>query len=116
MYAGRSRLPLIMLTRNADDEANSSDRSTEEFTWTEAEETAVRRKLDRVIVPLTTFLYLLCFLDRYGFCLNMDENHTDSAQNECRQCQNPRDGSGSKIGWVPVQLGHLHILYDIYGR
>ncbi|RYN16393.1 hypothetical protein AA0119_g13342 [Alternaria tenuissima] len=25
---------------------------------------AVRRKLDRVIVPLTTFLYLLCFLDR----------------------------------------------------
>ncbi|KAH7394133.1 major facilitator superfamily domain-containing protein [Phaeosphaeria sp. MPI-PUGE-AT-0046c] len=46
------------------DQANSSDRSTEEFTWTEAEETAVRRKLDRVIVPLTTFLYLLCFLDR----------------------------------------------------
>ena len=35
-----------------------SDRSTEEFTWTEEEETAVRRKLDRVIVPLTTFLYL----------------------------------------------------------
>ncbi|KAJ4339874.1 hypothetical protein N0V95_007653 [Ascochyta clinopodiicola] len=41
-----------------------SDRSTDEFTWTEEEETAVRRKLDRVIVPLTTFLYLLCFLDR----------------------------------------------------
>ncbi|KAF2827607.1 MFS general substrate transporter [Ophiobolus disseminans] len=46
------------------EEANSSDRSTDEFTWTEEEETAVRRKLDRVIVPLTTFLYLLCFLDR----------------------------------------------------
>ncbi|KAL5120339.1 hypothetical protein ACEQ8H_001629 [Pleosporales sp. CAS-2024a] len=45
-------------------EANSSDRSTDEFTWTEEEETAVRRKLDRVIVPLTTLLYLLCFLDR----------------------------------------------------
>jgi len=43
---------------------SSSDRSTDEFTWTEEEETAVRRKLDRVIVPLTTFLYLLCFLDR----------------------------------------------------
>lgn len=42
-----------------------SDRSTAEFTWTAEEETAVRRKLDRVIVPLTTFLYLLCFLDRY---------------------------------------------------
>jgi hypothetical protein len=46
------------------EEANGSDRSTDEFTWTEEEETAVRRKLDRVIVPLTTFLYLLCFLDR----------------------------------------------------
>ncbi|KAF1843819.1 uncharacterized protein K460DRAFT_378875 [Cucurbitaria berberidis CBS 394.84] len=45
-------------------EANSSDRSTDEFTWTQEEETLVRRKLDRVIVPLTTFLYLLCFLDR----------------------------------------------------
>ncbi|KZM22543.1 Adenylosuccinate synthase [Ascochyta rabiei] len=41
-----------------------SDHSTDGFTWTEEEETAVRRKLDRVIVPLTTFLYLLCFLDR----------------------------------------------------
>lgn len=49
----------------ADDEANGSDRSTEgEFSWTEEEETKVRRKLDRVIVPVTTFLYLLCFLDR----------------------------------------------------
>jgi hypothetical protein len=46
------------------EQSNSSDRSTDEFTWTEEEETAVRRKLDRVIVPLTTFLYLLCFLDR----------------------------------------------------
>lgn len=46
------------------DEANGSDRSTDDFTWTQEEETAVRRKLDRVIVPLTTFLYLLCFLDR----------------------------------------------------
>lgn len=47
------------------DEANGSDRSTEgEFSWTPEEETKVRHKLDRVIVPLTTFLYLLCFLDR----------------------------------------------------
>ncbi|ORY00896.1 major facilitator superfamily domain-containing protein, partial [Clohesyomyces aquaticus] len=35
-----------------------------ELTWTEEEETRIRRKLDKVIVPLTTFLYLLCFLDR----------------------------------------------------
>ncbi|KAF2106404.1 major facilitator superfamily domain-containing protein [Lophiotrema nucula] len=42
----------------------ASDRSSEEFTWTEEEETAVRRKLDMYIIPLTTFLYLLCFLDR----------------------------------------------------
>ncbi|KAH7033218.1 major facilitator superfamily domain-containing protein [Microdochium trichocladiopsis] len=32
--------------------------------WTEAEEATVRRKLDFQIVPLVTFLYLLCFLDR----------------------------------------------------
>jgi hypothetical protein len=53
-----------MLIQRAVEEAQGSDRSTDEFTWTEEEETAVRRKLDRVIVPLTTFLYLLCFLDR----------------------------------------------------
>ncbi|KAL6702537.1 hypothetical protein ACN47E_001576 [Coniothyrium glycines] len=46
------------------DEGNGSDRSIDGFTWTTEEETAIRRKLDRVIVPLTTFLYLLCFLDR----------------------------------------------------
>ena len=46
------------------EDAMSSDRSTEEFTWTEKEEKGVRWKLDKVIVPLTTFLYLLCFLDR----------------------------------------------------
>lgn len=37
----------------------------EDFTWTVEEETEVRRKLDYYIVPLTTFLYLMCFLDRY---------------------------------------------------
>ena len=41
------------------------DSDSEAVTWTEAEETAVRRKLDFQIVPLITFLYLLCFLDRY---------------------------------------------------
>ncbi len=51
--------------------ASPSDHSTEEFTWTEEEETAVRRKLDRVIVPLTTFLYLLCFLDRYVWDMDL---------------------------------------------
>lgn len=38
--------------------------SDNEATWTEAEETAVRRKLDFMIVPIVTFLYLLCFIDR----------------------------------------------------
>lgn len=42
----------------------SSDQVSEEFTWTEEEETIVRRKLDKIIIPVTTFLYLLCFLDR----------------------------------------------------
>ncbi|KAJ2979071.1 hypothetical protein NUW58_g7298 [Xylaria curta] len=32
--------------------------------WTVEEETAVRRKLDRQLVPMITILYLLCFLDR----------------------------------------------------
>ncbi|KAF2129835.1 MFS general substrate transporter [Dothidotthia symphoricarpi CBS 119687] len=45
-------------------ETHGSDRSTEEFTWTQEEETAVRRKLDKLIVPVATFLYCLCFLDR----------------------------------------------------
>lgn len=44
--------------------AIGSDGSTEEFTYTVEEERAVRRKLDKYLVPLTTFLYLLCFLDR----------------------------------------------------
>lgn len=44
--------------------AASSDQVSEEFTWTEEEETIVRRKLDKWIVPITTGLYLLCFLDR----------------------------------------------------
>jgi hypothetical protein len=47
----------------------SSDQVSEEFGWTEEEETAVRRKLDKYIVPLTTFLYLLCFLDRYVWAI-----------------------------------------------
>ncbi|KAF2752085.1 MFS general substrate transporter [Sporormia fimetaria CBS 119925] len=44
--------------------ASSSEQAGEEFTWTEAEEKAVRNKLDKWIMPLTTGLYLLCFLDR----------------------------------------------------
>ncbi|KAF2160912.1 hypothetical protein M409DRAFT_28790 [Zasmidium cellare ATCC 36951] len=35
-----------------------------EVTWTEEEETRVRRKLDWQIVPMVTVLYLMCFLDR----------------------------------------------------
>ncbi|KAK4097324.1 MFS general substrate transporter [Parathielavia hyrcaniae] len=36
----------------------------EELEWTEAEETAVRRKIDWHLVPVVTLLYMLCFLDR----------------------------------------------------
>ncbi|KAJ0382781.1 hypothetical protein COL922a_011845 [Colletotrichum nupharicola] len=32
--------------------------------WSQAEEKAIRRKIDWHTVPLTTVLYLLCFLDR----------------------------------------------------
>ncbi|PIA98720.1 putative transporter [Cercospora beticola] len=38
--------------------------SQDNITWTEEEETRVRRKLDLQIVPMVTVLYLLCFLDR----------------------------------------------------
>ncbi|KAF2011632.1 MFS general substrate transporter [Aaosphaeria arxii CBS 175.79] len=41
-----------------------SDQASDGFTWTDEEEKAVRLKLDKYIIPLTTFLYLLCFLDR----------------------------------------------------
>lgn len=41
-----------------------SHSSDEEITWTEAEETAIRHKLDWQIVPIVTLMYLLCFLDR----------------------------------------------------
>ena len=74
MCVPRSSLPIrnsLFLTHLPDttekrETAESSDVSgvEGEFTWTEEEETAVRRKLDKWIVPLTTFLYLLCFLDR----------------------------------------------------
>ncbi|KAI0834715.1 MFS general substrate transporter [Hypoxylon sp. FL0890] len=41
-----------------------SEGSSERPSWTVAEETAVRRKLDWQLVPTITILYLLCFLDR----------------------------------------------------
>ncbi|KIW84705.1 hypothetical protein Z517_00093 [Fonsecaea pedrosoi CBS 271.37] len=41
-----------------------SESSIEDIDWTEQEETAIRRKIDRRIVPLVTLLYLFCFLDR----------------------------------------------------
>lgn len=44
-----------------------SQGSSDSPTWTVAEETAVRRKLDWQLVPAVTILYLLCFLDRYGY-------------------------------------------------
>jgi sugar phosphate permease len=40
------------------------DSPGDELEWTEQEETNIRRKIDRHIVPLVTLLYLLCFLDR----------------------------------------------------
>ena len=41
-----------------------SESSSDEVDWTEQEETAIRRKVDRRIVPVVTILYLFCFLDR----------------------------------------------------
>ncbi|KAI1503583.1 major facilitator superfamily domain-containing protein [Biscogniauxia marginata] len=43
---------------------SKSEASVDISNWTEAEEAAVRRKLDWQLVPTVTILYLLCFLDR----------------------------------------------------
>lgn len=43
---------------------DKSSVSAESITWTVEEETVIRRKLDRQLVPMLTILYLLCFLDR----------------------------------------------------
>lgn len=52
---------VITDTKHLEEQSHSSD---EEITWTEAEETAIRHKLDWQIVPIVTLMYLLCFLDR----------------------------------------------------
>ncbi|KAL0471107.1 major facilitator superfamily domain-containing protein [Neurospora intermedia] len=46
------------------DVASSSSTSLPELSWTDAEETAIRRKIDWHCVPIVTLLYMLCFLDR----------------------------------------------------
>ena len=95
-----------------------SDRSTEEFTWTEEEETAVRRKLDRVIVPLTTFLYLLCFLDRYVFSLPSVTPALSNTQ-QCQRRKRAHPGHGRRAELehrLPLQLGHLHLLHRLHVR
>lgn len=43
---------------------DKSSVSADSPNWTVEEETVVRRKLDRQLVPMLTILYLLCFLDR----------------------------------------------------
>lgn len=48
-------------TKHIEEQSHSSD---EEITWTQAEEDAIRHKLDWQIVPIVTLMYLLCFLDR----------------------------------------------------
>ncbi|SPO03264.1 related to permease of the major facilitator superfamily [Cephalotrichum gorgonifer] len=51
------------LVAHIDGDLSSSQRG-EEPTWDEEEETRLRHKIDRHIVPLVTLLYMLCFLDR----------------------------------------------------
>jgi MFS family permease len=61
---GKSEKVLYEDTRRETADSSNVSGVDEAFTWTEEEETAVRRKLDKWIIPTTTFLYLLCFLDR----------------------------------------------------
>lgn len=65
--------------------------------WTEAEETALRHKIDRHIVPIVTILYLLCFLDR----ANIGNARIMGMQDEL-------DLSGFRFNWA------LSIFYIIY--
>ncbi|ETN46978.1 uncharacterized protein HMPREF1541_01168 [Cyphellophora europaea CBS 101466] len=52
-------------SQHIDEKSSESDgNDLNVITWTEKEEKAVRNKIDWYIVPLVTFLYLLCFLDR----------------------------------------------------
>ncbi|KAK8192897.1 major facilitator superfamily domain-containing protein [Phyllosticta capitalensis] len=58
---------VIPPSKSADDvPSTSSDLGVAAVTpdWTEEEERAVRRKLDWHLVPILTFMYLFCFLDR----------------------------------------------------
>ncbi|KAK4212153.1 high-affinity nicotinic acid transporter [Rhypophila decipiens] len=50
--------------KDADLPQPDSEGSNPDLTWTEEEETAIRRKIDWHTVPLVTLLYMLCFLDR----------------------------------------------------
>lgn len=57
----------LVATESADEKV--SDTQVEELcpdlpTWTEEEETQVRRQVDFRVVPIVFVLYLLCFLDR----------------------------------------------------
>ncbi|KAM0813640.1 putative Major facilitator superfamily (MFS) profile domain-containing protein [Seiridium cardinale] len=74
-----------------------SDDSIQTPQWTEAEETAVRHKLDWQIVPIVTLLYLLCFLDRS----NIGNARIQGMDKEL-------DLSGFRFNWA------LSIFYIVY--
>ena len=46
---------------------SNSDLDDTPVDWTKEEETALRRKIDRRIVPLVTILYLLCVSISWAF-------------------------------------------------
>jgi hypothetical protein len=110
-------LPTITDRSRTDEDGtvSSSDRSTDEFTWTEEEETAVRRKLDRVVVPISTFLYLLCFLDRYVQKLDW-LMLSNLSQYKYWKCSNSGHATGSQLGRVPIQLGYFRLLHCLHVR
>ncbi|KAK6216217.1 hypothetical protein LQW54_003791 [Pestalotiopsis sp. IQ-011] len=77
--------------------AERSDDSVEGPSWTEAEETAIRHKLDWQIVPTITILYLLCFLDRANIGNARIQGMADDL-----------DLSGYRFNWA------LSIFYIVY--
>ncbi|KAL2185686.1 MFS general substrate transporter [Thermothelomyces heterothallicus CBS 203.75] len=80
-------------------EAEYSDASVpdSELEWTEEEERAIRRKIDRHTVPLVTVLYMLCFLDR----INIGNASIQGMRDDL-------DLGGVRLNWA------LSIFYIVY--
>jgi len=69
------------------------------------------RKLDWRLIPWLTFLYLICFLDRYATtALVVRHTRLTKPKYQHRQCQNRRPTIGSAHDQRTIQCNPLHFL------